>query len=741
MALYATLRSHAHSSSLSEQELESSLDGNLCRCTSHRPILDAAKSFAFDKSQNSTPFSSGSESSSSPATDYSPPTSEEERGFILDSNQIAKQDSETKEILASNFSCPKGDQCCKVDSSATNCSSSSSSTVERTAPDPVALGFKPYHPGSYQDLIFPPFLAKNKDKFDSEDLVFVGNSDLGLKVQPLVGAWGAKHGLEADDDDDQEGNAPKKVGGKNSIWFRPGSISSLIEIINFYDSFSKDGSSPSLNLRSGNTETGIEFKFKGSRWDVSVFVSDHLPSLGGISIVEKSDGTKELEIGANYPLNSIASFLRLQVERASSHDSSSSQDQFDSYEVQVYKSILSALSHFASNQIRNVSTIGGNVTTASPISDLNPVWVALDAKAKYLDTRALSKEDFEGKEAAAILQSHEKSIPMREFFTGYRKTALPAAAFLTKMTVSLGSSSPSATLSKDGWTEKSFTRSFKQAKRKDDDIAIVTCCFNLSISFPPSSDSGSSPIVKHASLVYGGMAPTTTSAFKTQEFLVGKPFFSQETLLGCMETLNKQDFDLPFSVPGGMASYRKSLATGFFARFYSQVGEEIKWKYGGNQPLDGSKQDQLLSLLKIEEIGGSELHRPVTRAAQDLEDVDVDLRAQKLKGGSGESVPHLSALKQATGEAIYIDDMPNLPHELYASLVLSTKPHANLLSVDPTEALSMPGVVDFVSVKDIPAGGSNIWCPPAMDDVFVSTTILLLRVRNERESTGGRAKF
>jgi xanthine dehydrogenase/oxidase len=31
---------------------------------------------------------------------------------------------------------------------------------------------------------------------------------------------------------------------------------------------------------------------------------------------------------------------------------------------------------FAGNQIRNVSAVGGNIVTGSPISDLNPVWMA-----------------------------------------------------------------------------------------------------------------------------------------------------------------------------------------------------------------------------------------------------------------------------------------------------------------------------------------------------------------------------
>ena len=43
--------------------------------------------------------------------------------------------------------------------------------------------------------------------------------------------------------------------------------------------------------------------------------------------------------------------------------------------------------------------------------------------------------------------------------------------------------------------------------------------------------------------------------------------------------------------------------------------------------------------------------------------------------------------------------------ELHMSLVVSTKAHAKLISIDPTSALPMQGVVEFISAKDIP--GSN----------------------------------
>ena len=63
---------------------------------------------------------------------------------------------------------------------------------------------------------------------------------------------------------------------------------------------------------------------------------------------------------------------------------------------------------------------------------------------------------------------------------------------------------------------------------------------------------------------------------------------------------------------------------------------------------------------------------------------------------------HTSALKQITGEAEYIDDIPKVFGELSAAIVGSTIAHGRILSVDPSEALKMKGVCDYVSAKDVP---------------------------------------
>ena len=59
--------------------------------------------------------------------------------------------------------------------------------------------------------------------------------------------------------------------------------------------------------------------------------------------------------------------------------------------------------------------------------------------------------------------------------------------------------------------------------------------------------------------------------------------------------------------------------------------------------------------------------------------------------------------------------------ELYLGLVLSSKAHANILGVDPTDALAMPGVVSYVDHKDVP--GSNTYGLGGFDVIFAADKV------------------
>ena len=71
---------------------------------------------------------------------------------------------------------------------------------------------------------------------------------------------------------------------------------------------------------------------------------------------------------------------------------------------------------------------------------------------------------------------------------------------------------------------------------------------------------------------------------------------------------------------------------------------------------------------------------------------------------------------QTSGEIEYTGDTPMKQGELHAAFVLSTRAKCDMISCDTSEALAMPGVVDFVDANDIP--GLNSWKPGGLGRVY-----------------------
>ncbi|EMC95084.1 hypothetical protein BAUCODRAFT_577650 [Baudoinia panamericana UAMH 10762] len=535
MSLYALLRNNENPS---EHEIEEAFDGNLCRCTGYRPILDAAQSFGATKGCGMSKANGGS-------------------GCCMENGANGTK------------GCGK------------NGANGDDQPIKRFTPP----GFIEYNPDT--QLIFPPALRKHEYK-------------------------------------------PLAFGNKRKRWYRPVTLKQLLEIKSVY---------PSAKIIGGSTETQIEVKFKAMQYTVSVYVGD-IAELRGYTFADD-----HVEIGGNVTLTDLEDLMRKAV------------DQYGKDRGQPFAAILKQIRYFAGRQIRNVGTPAGNLATASPISDLNPVFVATNAVlvAKSLDETT--------------------ELPMSEFFKGYRLTALPPDAIIASIRIPV-------------FREKGeYMRAYKQAKRKDDDIAIVNSALRVRL--------GEDHIVEDCTLVYGGMAPITIAAKKATEYLHGKKFSDPKTLEGVMNAL-EQDFDLRFGVPGGMATYRKSLALGFFYRFYHDVLSQLN-------PEDSAVDRQALE----------EVERDISQGRKDHKAGEA--YEQKILG---KEQPHVAALKQCTGEAQYLDDMPVQKNELYGCLVLSTKAHAKILSVDHTRALDIPGVVDWVDHTDLPNAEANWWGAPNCDELF-----------------------
>ena len=423
---------------------------------------------------------------------------------------------------------------------------------------------------------------------------------------------------------------PLSFGNKRKRWFRPVTLKQLLEIKSVY---------PNAKVIGGSTETQIEIKFKAMQYTVSVFVGD-IPELRQYEFHDNY-----IEVGGNVILTDLEKISQEAIKH------------YGPVKGQPFAAVYKQLHYFAGRQIRNVGTPAGNLATASPISDLNPVFVATNS---VLVAKSLNEET---------------EIPMSEFFKGYRKTALPADAIIASIRI------PTA----DETGE--YMRAYKQAKRKDDDIAIVNAALRVSLDDDHCVDS--------VDLVYGGMAPITIPAKRAMGFLDGKDWTDPETLEGTMSAL-EEDFNLGFGVPGGMATYRKSLALGFFYKFYNEVLAELQ-----------------VEDAKVDTAAIGEIERAISYGKKDHESTSA--YSKKILGKAN---PHVAALKQCTGEAQYTDDIPVQKNELYGCLVLSTKAHAKILSVDNSAAMDIPGVIDYVDHTDLPSPEANWWGAPVCDEVF-----------------------
>jgi xanthine dehydrogenase large subunit len=84
----------------------------------------------------------------------------------------------------------------------------------------------------------------------------------------------------------------------------------------------------------------------------------------------------------------------------------------------------------------------------------------------------------------------------------------------------------------------------------------------------------------------------------------------------------------------------------------------------------------------------------------------------------GKPLPHESAREHVTGEAVYIDDMPPLRHELLVDVVGSPFTHARIKSIDVAAASTIPGIVAVFTHADVP--GENVFGPVFHDEELLA---------------------
>ena len=97
--------------------------------------------------------------------------------------------------------------------------------------------------------------------------------------------------------------------------------------------------------------------------------------------------------------------------------------------------------------------------------------------------------------------------------------------------------------------------------------------------------------------------------------------------------------------------------------------------------------------------------------------------SDRVQGGAHAAKTHDSAARHVTGEALYVDDLPEPAGLLHIQLGLSAKAHARIVSVDLDAVRAAPGVVCVLTAADVP--GENDVSPTHRHDEPLLATDLV----------------
>ena len=179
-------------------------------------------------------------------------------------------------------------------------------------------------------------------------------------------------------------------------------------------------------------------------------------------------------------------------------------------------------------QIQNRGTIGGNIMNASPAGDTLPVLAAFDAE--------ILAQDLTG----------ERWIPVRSFYTGYRKTAIKSTELLTRIR-----------FPKQRKEENS--RFYKIGTRRAQAISKVVMCVRGTI------DHGG---IKEIAIAVGSVAPTVVRMTGTEVLLKGRVI---NAALVDNARRSIEDEVHPIDDVRSTADYRRHICGALLAQFLDEA--------------------------------------------------------------------------------------------------------------------------------------------------------------------------
>lgn len=195
-----------------------------------------------------------------------------------------------------------------------------------------------------------------------------------------------------------------------------------------------------------------------------------------------------------------------------------------------YLSVSEAAHQMANSQVRNLGTIGGNISNAVPSADMPPILIALDTTVKIVGPKG------------------ERTLPLEDVFMGPNQTVLEHDELITEFVIPDG-----------GFTGSTY---LKFGLRASGALAVVGVAVAVQVA---------GGIFKDARIVLGAVSPVPVRAKEAENFLKGKQaseeLFEEAGVIASGECR-------PISDIRASAEYRKDMVRVFTRRALNKAVNE-----------------------------------------------------------------------------------------------------------------------------------------------------------------------